>query len=435
VKPTRYICALLTTFVAFACSEETPTSIETEGLSSSGPAETASAVMATPVGADHRFLSLAQQIPGFAGYYYTGSEGILVVRVTSGESQEQVITSVLSSLDPVRRDETSDVMLLPAEFSFRELYSWRTDLDHVLNLPQVVYTDVDEVRNRVVVGIEEPAVRATIQAEAARLSIPEGALIVEEVQRPSRLTTAGSPLLSLTSEVRPLIGGLDINTGSNGCTLGFIANRSVDRVFLTNGHCTFEFGGTEDTPFGQPTLSEFVGRELIDPFFFGGLPGCPVGVFCRWSDAAAVKVQTSSTIGHIAKTACANCIGTTIQDTFRVLFETSEPVVGEVLNKVGASTGWTQGTVSETCLHFFVEADEDPGTLEKLLCQDRVTGAGVASGDSGAPVFRLIGTRTVSLYGLVWGGRSNEFVFSAMSNIEQEVGNLVTEVELGPGEP
>jgi len=41
VKPTRYICALLSVLVAFACGEETPTSIETEGLSSSGPAEAA----------------------------------------------------------------------------------------------------------------------------------------------------------------------------------------------------------------------------------------------------------------------------------------------------------------------------------------------------------------------------------------------------------
>ena len=65
-----------------------------------------------------------------------------------------------------------------------------------------------------------------------------------------------------------------------------------------------------------------------------------------------------------------------------------------------------------------------------MLCQDHVSG-GSDFGDSGAPVFRWgYGNETfgnnVELFGVLWGGNGTSFVFSAMSNIEWELGPLLT---------
>ena len=62
-------------------------------------------------------------------------------------------------------------------------------------------------------------------------------------------------------------------------------------------------------------------------------------------------------------------------------------------------------------------------------CQDRVR-AGVAGGDSGSPVFRVLGNGgKVRLMGILWGGSvSGEvtFVFSPMKNIHMELGDFQT---------
>jgi V8-like Glu-specific endopeptidase len=52
--------------------------------------------------------------------------------------------------------------------------------------------------------------------------------------------------------------------------------------------------------------------------------------------------------------------------------------------------------------------------------------ARVAGGDSGSPVF--IGTGTVTLVGILWGGSSDgsTYVFSPLNQIENELGALAT---------
>jgi hypothetical protein len=111
---------------------------------------------------------------------------------------------------------------------------------------------------------------------------------------------------------------------------------------------------------------------------------------------------------------------------FRIAGETSFPVVGETLNKVGRTTGRTQGVVSATCVNTNVT-----GTNITLLCQDFVN-AGVAGGDSGSPVFRITNNPNsgdVRLYGVLWGGNSSgtQFVFSAIGSF-----NVQRSTELGP---
>jgi hypothetical protein len=92
--------------------------------------------------------------------------------------------------------------------------------------------------------------------------------------------------------------------------------------------------------------------------------------------------------------------------------------VGQTVNKVGRTTGWTQGRVSNTCVNTGVQ-----GSNIVQLCQTFVA-AGVGSGDSGSPVFS--GTSSVTLVGILWGGSGNQFVYSPISNIEQELGALTT---------
>ena len=100
-------------------------------------------------------------------------------------------------------------------------------------------------------------------------------------------------------------------------------------------------------------------------------------------------------------------------------------VLGQTLDKVGRTTGWTVGTVVATCVDVAV-ADTDI----VQLCQDEVL-SGNAGGDSGSPIFESQApfTNDVTLYGIMWGGGSTNFgpilVFSPLENIEFELGSLI----------
>ncbi len=126
------------------------------------------------------------------------------------------------------------------------------------------------------------------------------------------------------------------------------------------------------------------------------------------------------TLGGIAQTSGPNNGSLVITGTFTIVGEGGE-VVGDVANKVGRTTGWTQGVITNTCVTTGVS-----GTNIVQLCQNFVD-AGVGAGDSGSDVFFDTGSG-VRLLGLLWGGNGagTQFVYSPIANVEQELGPLTT---------
>jgi hypothetical protein len=164
---------------------------------------------------------------------------------------------------------------------------------------------------------------------------------------------------------------------------------------------------------------------VADPAFFRG-GGCPRGRKCRYSDAnfSAGDAAVGFTLGAIARTTGPNNGSLEIAGEFSISGE-GAALVGQTANKVGRTTGWTQGRVTRTCANTGVS-----GSNIVLLCQDFVenTGRIVAGGDSGSPVFRINSSGRVTLLGNLWGGNSSGtlFVYSPIANIERELGPLTT---------
>jgi hypothetical protein len=92
--------------------------------------------------------------------------------------------------------------------------------------------------------------------------------------------------------------------------------------------------------------------------------------------------------------------------------------IGSIFNKVGRTTGWTQGPVSRTCVNTNVL-----GSKVHQRCQTFVT-AGVDGGDSGSPVFRITSGDNVQLVGILGGGGSDYDVMSPLASIQAELGSV-----------
>jgi hypothetical protein len=381
-------------------------------------------------------LAVAQAVPGFGGYFLdeSGAPTVYLSDPSQRPAAEQALAGFLADQEMT----AANLQVRQGSYGYAQLDAWYTLARPVVfQLPGIVLGDVDEGQNRLRFGVSDAGAAQAVQSALDGLGIPAGAVTVYQ-QAPMVAT------VTLRDRVRPLQGALQINFFPTPpgvspvtliCTLGFNAMRFGIPGFITNSHCTNVEGGTETpTDYYQNLISggpaNFIGTEVDDPAWTSQLnTTCPPPLACRYSDAARVEYAAGvpATLGRIERT---DHVVTTLAETihtiagsFTIAAKRLDPIQGEKVNKVGRTTGWTQGTTTGTCVDVLAL-----GTNHIRLCQVIVAGLS-DHGDSGSPVFFRRGNNTrVTLLGILWGGSTDasnpEFVYSPMSGIERELGVL-----------
>ena len=382
-------------------------------------------------------MAVAALVPGFGGYFLdpSGAPTVYLLDASQRPAAEAALAAFLVS----RGFTSTDLVVRHGQYEYTQLDAWYgVARSAAFAVSGIVLGDVDEGKNRLRFGVTSAVAAAQVQSAVAALGVPAGAVVLEQ-------RAPYAPLTTLRERVRPLMGSLQLNfflyppNGLPGvsylCTLGFNAELNGERSFITNSHCTNNEGGTTlPTTYYQSrrsTLDNRVGIEVDDPEWQFSLDTnlrCPPPFQCRWSDAARVRIDdtVAAELGRIARL---DEITTTLADTihtidghFSIRGERG-PVEGEVVNKVGRTTGWTQGPTLGTCVD--VLALE---TNHIRLCQVQVA-ALVDGGDSGSPVFwRKGGGPSVALLGILWGGSVDEadpsFTYSPLSGIRRDLGDI-----------
>jgi hypothetical protein len=289
----------------------------------------------------------------------------------------------------------------------------------VLAVAGTVFADNDELKGRLVFGVENERVIPAVRDVLSQLGVASSDYEI-------KVTAPIHQVATLRNVWRPTIAGIQIHFGRFLCSLGFNADAAGERSFVTASHCTNRQGGVEDTQYWQPLSSvdpTVIATEVADPeyFTFRDDPICPLGKQCRYSDAsrAAYSADVASTRGAIARTDAANSGSLEVVGSFEVTAQ-NDVGAGTIVNKVGRTTGWTQGPVTNTCVNTNVF-----GSPIHLLCQTFVA-AGVGGGDSGSGVFEITRRNNVTLVGLLWGGSGDgrTFVYSPLSGVTRELGGL-----------
>jgi hypothetical protein len=377
---------------------------------------------------DEKFTAIAKEVPGFGGMFFDDN-GDLAIYLTQPESRaaaQRQLTQVfgterLVSKAPTQEGRGVDKRKLPAgeirvlkgQYGFDELEQWRKSAAEVLNVDGVVFTDVDESKNRIAIGVTSPKARERAEAVLSSYGVPFGAFVFKDVAAPK-------PLATLSDYFGPVFGGLAISNSGQNCSFGFNAYWGPYQGFVTASHCSSSWGSTDYSYFNlRGTYA--IGYEIRDPALWTSIwPwDCPWGRRCRHSDASFV--YNPGWIGwnyaRIARTTSWN--GSTTIDpaapTFTITTEQFNPVMNQELDKVGAQTGWTFGLLSGTCMDVNV-----PGTNITLKCQNRVS-ATAAAGDSGAPVFEWHPDGNVYLVGIVALGNGGDYWYSPILNIRNDL--------------
>jgi hypothetical protein len=370
--------------------------------------------------------SLGRTVAGFGGFFYdaAGAPTIYLKDATQRGNAERALSPYFQQHGLA----VGRMQVRPGKFSWDELVRWQGAVTTAaLGLPGAVFVDADEANNQVTIGVEHGK-GGQVRAALARLGLPASAAVVRETDPVTYAAAPRPKPTTLQGLVRPIHGGTQINFPGFLCTLGFSANDGSQRSFITNSHCTNVQGGVNNTPYWQPTQTVAptqIATEVEDPVYTANLSGCPPNRLCRRADASRAAYSSTGApasqvaFGKISKT---DRPGRTLAITgeFTITAD-GEAVQGQTVNKVGRTTGWSQGAVTNVCVNTNVS-----GSNFTDLCQDFVS-ASVGSGDSGSPVFAITSGTNVTLLGILWGGSgSSSFVFSPLSNIRAELGNITT---------
>jgi len=366
---------------------------------------------------------LDRQVPGFGGFFLDGSgePTIYLARGASRAPAERALGAYLAG----RGLSAAALHVREARYGWQQLQRWQDAATNgAFSVNGTVYVDNDETTNRVHVGVANIGTTGQVRAAVARLGVPDDAVIVDPVEPIVQVASLQNAL------DRPVRAGVQINFPGFLCSVGFNATSGTQKSFITASHCTSKQGGVENTPYYQPLQSvdgTVIAREVADPVYTR-LAGCPGGKTCRYSDAsrAAYVNGANQALGVIAKTSGPNNGSLEIVGSFTITADDCPTTLGGCLavgtsvNKVGRTTGWTAGTITNKCVNTGVQ-----GTRIVQLCQTFVS-AGVGGGDSGSDVF--VGTSSVKLAGVLWGGSSSgtQFVFSPFANVVRELGPLTT---------
>lgn len=251
------------------------------------------------------------------------------------------------------------------------------------------------------------------------------------------------------------VGGLRINgstTDANyyACSIGTnvrftgTANGITNpQGFLTARHCTPTIGGYDNHVFYQ--VGRRIGKEAIDPRVISqDTPGCAGNEsgqvsICVRADVAFATYEVPSNVGRIARPfESVNQKEVTVTngtpDTYAVTAVAPRPGLGSVVTKVGATTGWTKGRVTDD----HVDIGLTSPTGQKYVVLDSVLMGRLnatdtyqlsAGGDSGSVWFirnaSNVNDYNVQLAGIHFAGNSNSIsYFSPVENIRTDYAGL-----------
>ena len=283
--------------------------------------------------------------------------------------------------------------------------------------------DLDESANRLALygSDSEAATVAAIKDHASGLGVPAEAISVKQVgadlepptpdpvpgaRRSSDATEQAVPIGAqrVNRALNPFVGGAEIKGGGVACTatmtVAFVNEDGDDESgFITGDHCgvvsttwrAYGTGSTGDRKVGVTARTAKGGNRNIDI------------AYANWDSPEGVELG----VGFIARpveenTAKKGATKTQLSlDPDHPYFEVAgirRPVSGEVVHKVGRSSGWTSGKIRGTCV-----AQVFIGDPAQSVCSADWFSMHIMAGDSGSPVFAIEADGRVSILNIVSG--------------------------------
>ena len=367
---------------------------------------------------DELLADIAVEVPGFGGFY-VDEAGALNVWLVDAAQRVQAETVLGARFEEGKigfglGEKLSQMVVRNGSYDFLELYAWRSQVRQMIGtITGATSLSIDEVQNVIRIGASNLVVGDQIIERIRELGIPDDAFrIIEQVNE-----------LGITKKRTTLAAGLQIQflapswpsfPTPSTCTLGPVARRNGVPGFITAAHCTeFRYVNTGERHYQATPGDRIIMTETVDPTY--KTTGCAPGHNkCVDADAIFSKWDFAGTwnLGRIYETQfrSAGSHGSTVRvgTNLVIVSDNVWPYPGQIMDKVGRTTGWTYGFVTETCVDWKVPQHES-SPLQDVWVECAIENIFSAlGGDSGAPVFHChtngcTAPKNVTLMGVYFG--------------------------------
>lgn len=357
-------------------------------------------------GFEDEILRMEAQIPGLGGLFHDPATGQLVIYLKELSRRQDAMAKLRAmarnlNVRRVHKDRLGiegQTVARQGKYSFSELVAWQFAIAAGVQHGGNASVDADEAINRVRVVIEPNASDEDgILRQIAMLGIPDSAVVIERGGR-------GYLDTDLTDKIRPVKGGTQIMVGGSGgstCTLGIPVRVLFYNIkgWLTASHCdgSSTHTGLANQRVDQNVVDDYsnlIGYTILNPAWNLTEAGCDTTyTYCTLADAMLLEASdggpsaykmsipvTQQWTSHVNT----NSRGPRTLDTGFYDWTNFEPVPlvvsGDIVYKIGRTTGVTGGYVVQTC------ASRKFGGVH-FLCMHKVSGASGGGGDSGGPYF------------------------------------------------
>jgi hypothetical protein len=382
-----------------------------------------------------RLAAVGDSIPDFGGFYFDedGQPNVYLLDPSPDRAEEvknalkEVLgDDILGRGDSPRREVANpQIELREGTYRMEDLIAWYDRIGRTFSIDEVVFVDLQERTNRLTVGVTTLEVSPDVEGILEDSDIPREAVEIVEAEFPE-VNGHG-----LNSDIDPTRGGIQIgyrtsSTTVSMCSYGFTGRLNGNRGFITNSHCTAQRGSVTGRTFSNPATGPQIGQETVDPSY--STCGFFQNSSCRASDAAFIAFD-SGVNGETSVARTQGWAGPNSGSGNRSINHGSPrmdvrdydryPANGEMVDKVGRTTGWTYGYVQRTCYNTRASNNGSRvrvnGNLVRMTCQYSAS-YNSSGGDSGSPVFHWHGNE-VTIMGVHWGSGG---IFSPLGGIQTD---------------
>lgn len=129
---------------------------------------------------DDLLLRVERAAPGFGGMY-VDKDGRLAVFLKD-PAQLPAARAAIETVFGQGTIPAGGAHAVAGQYTMSQLAAWTRRAGRVLELPGVVFVDLDEARNRVAVGVEDDSRTPSVQKMLASLDIPRAAVVIETTE-------------------------------------------------------------------------------------------------------------------------------------------------------------------------------------------------------------------------------------------------------------
>ena len=128
---------------------------------------------------DDQMLQVDKQAPGFGGMFIDsdGRLAVYVLDTTRLAATRAAITAVFGE----NHVPAAGIRAVQGQYSISQLKPWADRAGRLLALPGVTIVDVDERKNRVVIGIDRADRTRAVSRELSSLKVPRNAVLIEVI--------------------------------------------------------------------------------------------------------------------------------------------------------------------------------------------------------------------------------------------------------------